>query len=64
MISNISIEIREGPGLGKNTIKFKYERVIVLLKILLWPPIANGMKIKTSLLPPSPCDLTSVDVLL
>lgn len=50
----MSIEIREGPGWGENTIKFKYESVIALLKTFLGPPLASGIKIKISLLPPGP----------
>lgn len=50
----MSIEIREGPGWGENTIKFKYEHVIALLKTFLGPPLASGIKIKSSLLPPGP----------
>lgn len=61
MISNMSIEIREGPDWGENTIKFKYEHVIALLKTFLWPLIASGIKIKISSLPFGSCGRTSVD---
>lgn len=50
----MSIEIREGPGWGENTIKFKYESVIALLNTFLGLPLASGIKIKISLLPPGP----------
>lgn len=52
MISNMPIEIREGPGSGEGgTIKFKYDPIIAPFKTLLWLPIATGIKTETSLWP-------------
>jgi hypothetical protein len=61
MISNMTIEIREGPGGGGvNTIKFKYDHVIALLKTLLEFPIAIGTKMKPHQGLLGPCSVTPV----